>query len=112
MLEAYSSVLTQALRSIEDGNVQAAEWLLNNHYHHQRRSAAEFSILLQLTTHHRAYVSASDTTKNELARILFLLDPKKNRRDNTPIRVTARRDDTAAEGLQFYIEESKSAPAH
>jgi len=109
---SYPSVLMQALNHIEEGNISTADALINNYYHQQRRSAEDFVHLLCLTKSHRAFVEASDSTKNKLARILFLLDRKHNRRSNS-MYVDYRKEDTADgdDTFLFTIKEEPSTPA-
>lgn len=92
---SYSSVLRTALNYIKEGDISTAELEVNNYYHQQKHSGAEdFVHILRLTVSHRAYVEASDATKNELARILFLLDKKHNHHTNS-IYVDFRREEAA-----------------
>ena len=110
---SYSSVLMTALHHITEGDISTADLLINNHYHQQKHSTEDFVHLLRLTASHRAYVEASDSTKNELARILFLLDKKHNRPGNS-IYVDFRKE-VAEDGtvtVLFTIKEKKSTPAH
>lgn len=109
---SYSSVLMHALSLIDDGNISTADLLINNYYHQQRRSAEDFVHLLRLTKSHRAFVEASDSTKNQLMRTLFLLDKKHNRPSNSMY--VDYRKETAENGIVtilFIIKEKKSTPA-
>lgn len=109
---SYSGVLMYALRLIEEGESSYADLLINNFYHRQRRYARDFVQLLRMTKWHRAYVEASDDTKNQLLRILFLLDPKYNQRTHS-LFVSFHRE-TTADGttvIRFTLEEKRSTPA-
>jgi hypothetical protein len=101
-----------AIHLIEEGNSSIADLLVNNFYHQQRRSAEDFVQLLRMTKSHRAYVEASDETKNQLTRILFLLDKKHNRPTN-PVYVAFRKQVTPSgdTALHFSIKEKRSTPA-
>ncbi|HWT40314.1 MAG TPA: hypothetical protein VN081_03550 [Dongiaceae bacterium] len=113
MLESYSSVLSQALKRIVDGDTSAAHRLLDNFYYRRRKwTAKDYTELLQYTLSHRAFIKADDETKNELAGILFYFRSPHNK-STAAYYVSHRRVIRNGEAKdEFRIEAGGSAPAH
>lgn len=104
----YIRILDEALTLIKEGRFSAAELLVSNFYHRYKRSAKDYMALLRMTLSHDGYINADDATKNQLAKILYLLDRLHNR-SFYAIHVAHHKEAApTGEIIRFSIEEKRT----
>lgn len=106
----YITVLTRALNLIQEGGFSAADQMVNNFYHRRKHSAKDYMALLRITRSHPAFIEADEETKNQLAKILYLLDRKNNHSYNA-IYVAVRKEVTPHGAMRLFSIEEKRTPA-
>lgn len=110
LAKPYVSILSHAIALIQGGQYSAADLLVNNFYHRHKRSAKDYMALLRITRSHLAYTLADESTKNQLAKILYLLDRKHNHSYHT-IYVAFRKEIAPDGSIGLFSIEEKRTPA-